>query len=114
MHCGEARGYRGWPRHKLAKRLGRGVRVGPGDGLAGLQAELEVGQPLLMLLARHVYPGLLTRVKLSVADPAEMLQRAGHRRTAPQTPDSSQSVIMIISTELNLPPLGRLAAGIGV
>ena len=67
------------------------MRVGPGDGLTGLQAEFEVCQPLLMLLARHVYPGLLAGVELSVADPAEMLQRAGHWRTAPQTPDGSQS-----------------------
>ena len=45
-----------------------------GDGLAGLQAELEVGQPLLVFLPCTVNASLLAGVELSVADPAVVLE----------------------------------------
>ena len=48
-----------------------------GDGLAGLQAELEVGQPLLVLLPCTVNASLLAGVELSVADPAVVLESRG-------------------------------------
>ena len=48
-----------------------------GDGLAGLQAELEVGQPLLVLLPCTVNASLLAGVELSVADPAVVLESGG-------------------------------------
>ena len=112
MDGGEAGGYGGWPWHKLGQRLR--LRVGTRDGLASLEAELQVGQPLLVLLARHVYPGLLAGVELSVADPAEVLQSAGQRHPAAQTSVNTNSVIITAPSLLNSPQLSGLAAGIGI
>ena len=44
------------------------------DSLAGLEAELQVGEPLLVLLAGDVNACLLAGVELSVADPAVVLE----------------------------------------
>ena len=116
VHSGEARGHGGRPGHELTQRLLDGVGVAAaGHRLAGLQTELEVGQPLLVLLSRHVYPGLLAGVELGVADPAVVLQGAGQGRAAHQTPGNTQcSVSAVINTHHDLPPLSRLATGIRV
>ena len=75
--------HRGQRRAQHAAAGGRHVlrmrRVAAGHGLAAaLEAELEVGQPLLVLLAGHVDARLLAGVELGVADPAVVLQRSHH------------------------------------
>ena len=47
------------------------------DSLAGLEAELQVGKPLLVLLPSDVNASLLAGVELSIADPAVVLQSWG-------------------------------------
>ena len=64
--------HRSAPAHRSRRDELTGKVVG--DGLAGLQAELEVGQPLLVFLPCTVNASLLARVELSVADPAVVLE----------------------------------------
>ena len=63
------------PAHRTCRHELTGKVVG--HGLAGLQAELEVGQPLLVLLPCTVNASLLAGVELSVAHPAVVLESRG-------------------------------------
>jgi len=69
-----------WPAVVVVHELTSIVVV---DGLAGLQAKLEVSQPLLVLLPRDMNASLLAGVELGIADPAVVLQGWGTHHIPP-------------------------------